>query len=129
MGVGALRTTLDQRLRRLICLTEFTSLNAVADQLSSGNDPIWVELYGACQGFVGPLEHRLPTVGIVRIVVATHSKLFPCRRVGWVDVDHMLQNRDCVFVQPGIVRQREAMQVEVVGLRIFRTRASIEETT
>src|SRR4030081_3238022 len=40
----------------------------------------------------------------------------------------MLEHRDGILVWPSIMRQREAMQVEIVGLRILWTRAGIEKT-
>ncbi len=128
MGLGAVWTTTDQCQRRLVSLAEFASLHAIGDQLSGGGDPIRVKLYGTFAGFIGPLEHRLATVGIVGVKVAAHSELLPCRRVGGVDIDHMFQNRDGILVRRGIMGQREAVQVEIVGFGVFRARPGLEKT-
>ena len=99
-----------------ISLSKFSPLHVVRNQLARRHNPVRIQLDRPLTCLVRSLEHRLAAIGVIRVVVATQPQLLPRRRVSRIDLHHMLQHRNRILIRSRIVRQRQAMQVEVIRL-------------
>src|SRR5271154_6757553 len=116
MGSAIFRMALDQRLGIPVCGNEFTFFDQVGDELTGSADQVRVQSNGPFEGGRRTLKHRRAAISVRRVVMVAKTESAPRRRVARVEAHSALEHSDGVFVGLGIVRQRDAAEIEIVGL-------------
>src|SRR5208282_2689663 len=97
-------------------LSNVASIHLVSNQLSSGGGQVRIKSQCSFQSRVRTLEHWFPAVSILTAVVVTGSQSLPSGRVAGVNTHSTLQHRDGILIRSNIMRNRDAAQIQVVGL-------------